>query len=302
MNYEVFENLNFDNVKNLYNLCLENENNLNSVKTIYSRNNRHLQETLNFIIDINIIKIIDNKILINDPNLKLDNLILNKISKNPNYSFLVKNYLRNFTEDDNGVRRFLPNQGYNILTSSLRNFLISMNVLKYELDKISYYMDNNILDDYFKTVEFSPTQLKHQLDRQIQIGLEAELLVLKKEKEKLKSINFDLTPDHISLRDVSAGFDIKTYKKINGKIEDIFIEVKAVSSSNYKFHLSVGEYQTAIKFRDKYYLYLLPVDYSEQDRFNYEKILKINDIEKNIINNKIYWNQQNDGFIINKIV
>ena len=302
MNYEVFENLNFDNVKNLYNLCLEDENNLNSVKIIYSRNNKHLQETLNFIIDINLIKIIDNKILIIDSQLKLDNLILNKISKSPNYSFLVKNYLQNFTEDENGVRRFLPNQGYNILTSSLRNFLISMNVLNHELDKNSYYMDNNILDNYFKIVEFSPTQLKYQLDRQNQIGLEAELLVFKKEKEKLKSIGPNLIPDHISLRDVSAGFDIKTYRKINDTIEDIFIEVKAVSSSNYKFHLSVGEYQTAIKFRDKYYLYLLPVDYSEQDRFNYEKILIINDIEKNIINNKIYWNQQNDGFIINKIV
>jgi len=102
------------------------------------------------------------------------------------------------------------------------------------------------------------------------------------------------------LNDVSAGYDIKSYMKKNNEIYEIFIEAKAVASSNYKFHLSVDEYQTALEFGDKYYLYLLPVDYSNSENFDYEKILIINNINKNIINKNSGWICENDGFLIYK--
>jgi hypothetical protein len=47
-----------------------------------------------------------------------------------------------------------------------------------------------------------------------------------------------------------------------------------------------------------YYLYLLPVDYSLEENFNYSKILKINNLQSNIFQNKNYWSYQNDGFIV----
>ena len=82
--------------------------------------------------------------------------------------------------------------------------------------------------------------------------------------------------------------------------DKIFIEVKAVSLSNYKFHLSVLEYQTAINLKEKYYIYLLPVDHSKPDNFDIENLLRINDLNKNIFNNKISWKLENDGYIVSK--
>ena len=106
--------------------------------------------------------------------------------------------------------------------------------------------------------------------------------------------------DHVALRDVSAGFDIQSYEKKKEKINKIYIEVKAVSKSNYKFYLSMQEKQTAIKFKDKYYIYLLPVDLSNPEKFNFEKLLKINNINNSIFKNKVDWKVENDGFVIFK--
>ena len=122
----------------------------------------------------------------------------------------------------------------------------------------------------------------------------------KKEQEKTKSINSDLKVDHVALRDVSAGFDIQSFEKKGESIDKIYIEVKAVSKSNYKFHLSIQEKQTAIKLKDKYYIYLLPVDRSNPEKFNYDKLLKITNINKSIFQNKIEWKVENDGFVIFK--
>lgn len=60
MNYDVFENLEYSNIKNLYNLCIENQSNLSLVKKNYVRNNKNLQETLNFLIDLEVLSINGN--------------------------------------------------------------------------------------------------------------------------------------------------------------------------------------------------------------------------------------------------
>jgi hypothetical protein len=51
------------------------------------------------------------------------------ISK-PKYSLPLKNYLQNFLTQENKILSFKPNTGYNILTSSLRNFLISAKIIE----------------------------------------------------------------------------------------------------------------------------------------------------------------------------
>jgi hypothetical protein len=64
--------------------------------------------------------------------------------------------------------------------------------------------------------------------------------------------------------------------------------------------LSVLEYQTAINLKEKYYIYLLPVDRSKSDNFDINNLLRINDINKSIFNNKISWKMENDGYIFSK--
>ena len=72
-----------------------------------------------------------------------------------------------------------------------------------------------------------------------------------------------------------AGYDILSY---NENQEKIYIEVKAVSSTNFKFYLSSNEFNKANLMNKNYFLYLLPRDLSNLSKFDYEGILKINEI------------------------
>lgn len=299
MNYDVFENLDFANIENLYKLSLENNNNLSLIKNLYSRDNKNLQETINFLIDLDIIDINNNSLSVKSSS-NFQIFLLDQIRSKPKYSLPLKGYLQNFITADDNIIDFKPNLGFNILTSSLRNFLITANIIKHNTDNNNYQLLDRLLFDKFKKSEYSPEELYHEIEKQKNIGLEAEKLVFINEQKKLLKLNKDLRPDHVSLRDVSAGYDIKSYSKIDGQIKEIFIEVKAVSSSNYKFHLSSGEYQKAIKNLKNYFLYLLPVDYSSNEKFNYEKILKVNNLQANIFGNKNYWSHQNDGYLVYK--
>ncbi|MDA8831694.1 DUF3883 domain-containing protein [Candidatus Pelagibacter bacterium] len=298
MNYDIFENLEYSNIKNLYNLCIENQSNLSLVKKNYVRNNKNLQETLNFLIDLEVLSINGNSFQIKK-NEDFKSLLLEQLISNPKYAFPLKEYLKNFLTDEQIVS-FKPNIGYNILTSSLRNFLITTKSIKHEIEDDIYKLLDQSLVNKVKNFEFSPESLDLEIIKQKLLGLEAEKLVFINEQEEVFKLDKDLKPDHVSLRDVSAGYDIKSYSKIDGQIKEIFIEVKAVSSSNYKFQLSSGEYQKAIKNLKTYFLYLLPVDYSSGEKFNYEKILKINNLQSNIFDNKNYWTHQNDGYLVYK--
>ena len=130
-----------------------------------------------------------------------------------------------------------------------------------------------------------------------QLGLDAEILVYKNEVLKVNKLGKNLEVHHVALDDVSAGYDIQSF---NSSFEKIYIEVKAVNKTNYEFHLSSNEHNIPKIYKDNYYLYLLPVDLSNPQKFDYEKILKINHINKNIIENSNSWKVDNDGFLISK--
>jgi len=298
MSFELFENIELKNLKTLYQIIEKNFKYLDSVKLQYSRHSAYLQETLNFLVDANLISITDNYIKISDQtDTSIENKIFNNIAKNLKYALGLKEYLDNFI-NVNGKYKFRPDALYNNLTSDLRNFLISSNKITYENEE--YIIIDNKLLDLFKNKEFSPEQLQKILENKSKIGFEAEKLVVKYETEKIKSLNQGLEIDYVALRDVSAGYDIKSYEADGINYKEIFIEVKAVSKSNYKFHLSVQENQTANKFLDRYYLYLLPVDHSNPEKFDYDKLLRINNVNKSIFQNKKDWIIEEDGFVISK--
>jgi hypothetical protein len=300
MSYEIFENIDFDNALTLFKLCEKSPSNLNNIKINYSRHSSYLQETMNFLVDLDVLAVEKNNVNIKASVDNFQEILLNNLLKNPLYCSLIQKYLQHFIKDINNNLIFIPNEKYNIITSSLRNFLISMKILEFDNVNNAYILlDPNILKSFKKKI-FSPEQLQKKLEQQNKIGILAEKLIFQKEIQKVKNIDKNLIPDHVSLNDVSAGYDIKSYMKKNNEIYEIFIEAKAVASSNYKFHLSVDEYQTALEFGDKYYLYLLPVDYSNSENFDYEKILIINNINKNIINKNSDWICENDGFLIYK--
>ena len=297
MSYELFEKIDYKHLSDLYEISRQIKY-LELVKIEYSKKNKYLRESLNFLIDINFLKINGNNILIDDSEKNsFDKVLFTKISKKSDYGQCLKEYLLNFTFKD-GLYIFEPDSLYNNLTSDLRNFLISSKKIDYK-DGAYFILDNSLLE-FVKNKEFSPSELEKILKDKKQLGDDAEKLIFKKEQDKVDQINPSLKVDHVALRDVSAGYDIQSFEKKDDKVEKIYIEVKAVSKSNYKFHLSVQEKQTANKLKDKYFIYLLPVDKSNPDKFDYNQLLKITNVDKSIFQNKLEWKVENDGFIIFK--
>jgi hypothetical protein len=142
--------------------------------------------------------------------------------------------------------------------------------------------------------------LEEKLLNQKILGNNAEKLILENEKSFLINSGIDKKPIHIAMEDVSAGYDILSFRKENDIIREIYIEVKPVSLSDYQFHLSTSEYQTALKFNSNYFIYLLPVDYSLYEGFDLNRVLRINNIKENIFENKIDWKVASDGYLITK--
>ena len=298
MSYDLFEKIEYKNLLSLVEIC-KSISLTELIKIEYSKKHKFLRETLNFLLDLNLLKIKGNNLIINKRVLNnFDKQLFIELSKNVEYGQTLKEYLLNFSKSKSSYI-FKPNSIYNTLTSDLRNFLISAKKINYK-DNIYHINDLSILELVTKK-EFSPSDLEKVLKNKKLLGLEAELLVCKKEQEKIKKINSNLKIDHIAKRDVSAGYDIQSFdKNEEGILEKIYIEVKAVSKSNYKFYLSIREKQTAIKLKNKYFIYLLPVDRSNSDKFDYNKLLKITNIDQSIFRNKIEWKIENDGYVIYK--
>lgn len=296
MNYDFFDNIEYKSVEILFKLCKENQNNLANVKINYSRFNNFLQDNINFLVELNVIATSDNKIQIEKTNLSFKDFLISKILNSSQYGPPLKEYLNNFIRQNQKLV-FKPNDSYNSITSSLRNFLISIDLVKYEINGDQYLLLSDEFLDKLNQRKFSPEELRRQLEKQNQIGLLAEEFVFKIEKEKIYKFDQSLLPEHVSKFDVSAGFDILSYQKNNDRIKKIFIEVKAVSSSNFKFYLSNSEFQTSLKYKDDYFLYLLPVDHTVVEKFNHSNILKINDLENNLFKNKVNWYYENNGYV-----
>ena len=65
--------------------------------------------------------------------------------------------------------------------------------------------------------------------------------------------------EHTALRDVSAGYDIKSFDGKLGEDENPiqrYIEVKAVSSQDYGFNWTRNEIEKSEYYNQDYYLYL----------------------------------------------
>ncbi|MDO4282262.1 MAG: DUF3883 domain-containing protein [Clostridia bacterium] len=118
------------------------------------------------------------------------------------------------------------------------------------------------------------------------IGKYGEELVLEYEKNKLISLGHEELADKViwisqEIGD-GAGYDIISYECINGKFEQIYIEVKTtVNSHNTEFDITLNEINASNLYKEKYYIYRIgnihgknPKFYKENGRIedNYDLI------------------------------
>ena len=192
MKFELFSNIKLNKLIKIINLA-ERTSKFSSVKLQYLREDIFFQEHINFLISLKIIIVKKNIIILKiNKNLKFENLIIKRLKIEKNYTFLIKEYLSNFQQNEENELSFVPEYLYNLKSSDLRNFLISLKIIKYTGDKY-IVIDKKFYSEFIKT-KFSPQQLNLLLNKKALLGLEAEKLILKHEKNKLKNYNKKLCP------------------------------------------------------------------------------------------------------------
>lgn len=160
---------------------------------------------------------------------------------------------------------------------SFRNLLIESQFFIYDSTRLKLYINSEFKDLteglIFSLVEnerkkrgMSPEKLKKQLANQEQFGLEAELFVLEYESKRLSAHSRVKDIQHVSLFDVTAGFDILSFSTNQSYILDREIEVKSYAGQPH-FYLSRNEYDRAKENKNGYFLYL--VDREKIDNSDY---------------------------------
>ncbi len=272
-----FEDLTINNIRSLVNILATTETeDPRYIRKRFEKNAFGFESTVGFLKNLKLLESNENtikrtprfqtipsKVFENDSYLHkyLIDLVIN--SQNP-ISDAVKEYLSRFHLN---LESFIyrPPTRQRLQDSEIRNLLIEFGIVEPIASEKLY----RIADDYlhlfaenFHALYQSPQELDFLLKKQQEIGDAAELEVLEYEKNRLaKRPELVKKIQHISQEDVTAGYDIKSFE-LNSTLSTPlvrFIEVKAVSITGYRFFWSRNEIEKAKLFKDRYFLYLLPV-------------------------------------------
>jgi Domain of unknown function (DUF3883) len=148
--------------------------------------------------------------------------------------------------------------------SGVRNVLLDLDFLERDFDKLKYWISAKYTPFFIESISAVPTsapELQAILRAREQFGHDAEIAVLKFERHRLRNCpNVATGIDHVSAKDVSAGYDIHSFTKSPSAhtFLDRRIEVKAVSVLNWHFYWSRNEIEAARKHGRNYFLYLVP--------------------------------------------
>lgn len=291
----------------LYNLCnilAETEIHQSSyIKGKYLENSLWFEETLSFLDDLKIITRTSIKLIPSKSFFKSfsslstfkEQLLLALFSAKGSIYEQVRLFLVNFRKEK-GEIFFSPTASEKLKYSDIRNILIELEFINVNQESNKYFINSNFYNFFFDHVckkGTSSETLKNKLEENDDIGLKAEETVIEFELKRLTNILINKNElEHTSQINVLAGYDIKSFENyLDNNFNKIvrYIEVKAVSSQDYKFFWSRNEKETAYILGENYYLYLLPV--TSYNTFDLDKIKIINDPYKNIYLKQNEWTQ-----------
>lgn len=301
-----FENISLNQLKNISEIFKSiNGYDKEFVAKKYDQCAINFEETLNFLKALRLIEITKNKLIpIKEYKSLLDSnerspykrqsvlqefMIDRLIARNNPLSTYINEFLSNFLLD-NKLLRFKPTATERLKYKGIRNFLMELDFIQLDSRKMQYII-NKRYSLYFpqrKNRYISSEELRKILNEQIKLGYEAELEIIEYEKKRLA--NYPLLAnmiEHTAKKDIKAGYDIKSFdktKKENKKPMPRYIEVKAVPDDNYHFYWTRNEIDKAKIYKEKYYLYLLPV--LSKSGFNINKLKVIRNPFKNVYSTK----------------
>lgn len=228
------------------------------------------------------------------------------LGKKSDFSYFIYDFLMQFNLINNKYE-FKPTITQRLKYSGLRNLFMELNFL-YLNPTIKKYI---ISDDYFLFFKKLIESYNQQLDKFLkniknkeEIGKAAELEIIQYEKNRLSLNPFLIEKiEHIAIKDVGAGYDIKSFnirKGKNGNPTSRYIEVKAVSPWDYSFYLTRNEVEKSRLYKNNYYLYLLPV--IGKEKFDIIALRIIKDPYLKVYKNKKEWFKTEElfSFSLNK--
>ena len=306
---QIFEKIKIKNLKYLIGI-LDKKNSLDVIESIYSRAFTNFNLHLNFLIDL---KILEHNSLkknfikntINISNLEIEILDALKLD-NSEIGEIYREFLRKFKKTNGTYKAFFKDMEEAQKYMHLRIFLYDMRVLS-DIDFPGFYEINSIYEKHiFKNI-LSLEAFKRRLQEKEHIGENAELEVMKYERKKIRMFknlflrkrpSQEFEVNQISKINVSAGYDIESWMYESGKMRNIFIEVKAVSQNEPRFHWSMNEIIKAKELASSYYLYLLPVTGKNQLDLEFMEIIQ--NPYKNIIENSNEWTKEAESYIVSR--
>ena len=279
------------------------------IKISYNRYASDFDEHLQFLIELKLVKINKNKVSANnvinyfvvinkDKLYEIKLILLEKIVE----TMYFKEYFSNFKYED-GLYQYKPIIEDRVKYAGIRNILIELDFV-YKNNKDEYYINNHLSRFFEKYDEdskaLSLSEFNSRMVKQSIIGMKAEEIVLQYEKNQLKRCP-DIVNliEHVAIKNVHAGYDIKSYFKEEaekGIIRAKYIEVKAVKKANLNFYWSRNEIEIAQKKPEDYFLYLLPVQ--KNGIISIKELIEIKNPYEFVLKNDTLWSKKTEIYNI----
>lgn len=166
----------------------------------------------------------------------------------------LKNIVFNMIKVLNPPWQSLLRHGTNLFYSYIAELPEGGNIIQvFTYAKLEDFSDESIkwwkLISNYTNIE--DTNVKEKL------GLEGEILTIKYEKNYLKTLGINRIPEHISIQDPSAGFDVLSWRRdVNQNMVELKIESKMSAVLPSRFYLTRNEFEVSQKNKDTYKVYI----------------------------------------------
>jgi len=270
---------------------------------------------INFLLFIKVLKLDDNKILINNAFLhflenedllikKINKMFLSELKDDVEFKIIFNDSSVLYDEHDNLI---VSNSAFKFKYSVIKQFLLDFKII----DKHPYINSNFLVNEQYKKYfsfvgaikdvnkkTLSLEELRRRQEIQNQYGEDAERFVVDYEKSKFKSHDLVDAIEQISDLNVGAGYDVVSLMSDTSNYIDKFIEVKSYKGKKPYFHWSKNEVEKAQEIRDNYFLYLVNRD--EIDSKNYSPLMIENPYLE--VFNSLDWKKECEKWYFKKII
>jgi hypothetical protein len=303
---DAFQGIEWHNVQELLRIVLHSK--LRSSENIarrYREQSTSFGKTLGFLQQIGILKreaghisiAADfQDIAVNGDERSVQRHLLARVMQSPSgFREEICDYVRRFTVTA-GELVYCPDCRTRARNSFVRNFLMELGTIEYSAESDQYRLSSDYLDLYIgvrdRRRRLSPATLQGDIKDREAIGWAAEEVVLSYERDRVGP-DFAHLVDHVSLRNVATGYDIKSFTLLGrGRAVPRYIEVKAVSGKALTFYWTANEIKMASLLGRGYYLYLLPM--TRQGQFCLERLRVVGNAHAAVLGPNTEWQNRED--------